>query len=84
MWSMARSPLVSPIKRSTFARTVGGIAGLTALGVGVTSGHSPGEADDDNEISENGCHTSGKDNKDHADEGDDRDNNPECEGADSE
>lgn len=64
------------MNRRTFTRTVGSIAGLTALGVGVAAGHSPGESDDDN--AGNACHSDGRGNKEQEDGGDGRENNPEC------
>lgn len=68
------------MKRRAFTRTVGGIAGLIASGVGVAAAHSPGESDDDN--AGNACHSDGSGNKEgREDEGEARESkNPECEG----
>lgn len=51
-WERRRARLSSgggTMKRRAFVRTVGGIAGLTALGVGTATAHSPAGAPSDDE-----------------------------------
>lgn len=75
------------MERRKFMRVAGGIAAVTIGGTGVTAGHAPGEAEDDD--AGNGCHSrrpEGSDSGDAAqgtegetDEGDAREGrNPEC------